>query len=83
MKYPEHEKQRAVKTRSQAIGDFLDWLTSEKEICLHKWSEYYKKYYPSCIKTEDLLAEFFDIDLKVVENEKLTMLEEIRKTNGI
>lgn len=29
-KYPEHEKLKKVSERSQAIGEFLDWLGSEK-----------------------------------------------------
>ena len=34
-KYPEHEKLEQVKEQSQACGEFLDWLLSEKrfQVC--------------------------------------------------
>ena len=34
MKYQQHEKLNTVKDQSQAIGDFLEWLHSEKGIIL-------------------------------------------------
>ena len=30
--YPEHDKLSAIKDKSQAIGEFVDWLHSEKDI---------------------------------------------------
>ena len=36
-KYPEHEKLQAVKDKSQAIGEFLEWLSSVKQIRFAKW----------------------------------------------
>lgn len=30
MRYPEHEKMKAIKDKSQAIGEFLEWLDTEK-----------------------------------------------------
>ncbi len=32
--YPEHDKLHAVVDRSQAIGEFLEWLSSEKDAVL-------------------------------------------------
>lgn len=29
--YPEHDKLRAISDKSQAIGEFIDWLISERE----------------------------------------------------
>jgi len=34
---------------------------------------------PGNFRVEDLLAEFFEIDRKKIEDEKQTMLEELRK----
>jgi hypothetical protein len=33
-KYPEHEKLHAVKDKSQAIGEFIDWLREEHNVHL-------------------------------------------------
>ena len=40
--YPEHDKLSAISDRSQAIGDFLEWLRSEKGAFLaheFKWED--------------------------------------------
>lgn len=39
-KHPEHEKLRAVNERSQACGEFLDWLLGEKHYTLGKYHEH-------------------------------------------
>ncbi len=78
--YPEHEKMSTIVDKSQAIGDFLEWLNDTKKyrICerQHKgWAE----HYPIRESVEHLLAEYFKIDLNKLEQEKREMLEEIRK----
>jgi hypothetical protein len=82
--YPEHEKLQAVKERSQAIGEFLEWMESERETPLTlasygKGEGGIELLFPANISTERLLAEFFDIDLGKLEQEKRQMLAEIRK----
>lgn len=135
--YPEHEKMAAVKDHSQAIGEFLEWLSSERElyICqngimdeapvywtddavllkygddrktwmdaakqegvldekvtsffhardelrfkVHHYEPYERSgFYPAGIRIEDLLAEYFDIDLKKIDLEKQAMLDAIRQ----
>ena len=79
MYYPECEKMKKVHTESEAIGSFLDWL-SEKGVWLAcQEDEDIEKPFP--YQTEELLAEFFDIDLKKVEREKRHMLEGCRINN--
>lgn len=39
-RYPEHEKLRAVKDKSQSIGEFIEWLPSQnlmlaRKVCPH------------------------------------------------
>lgn len=75
--YPEHDKLNAVKDQSQAIGEFLDWLRDEKGIMLARFGEG-GDLYPYPRSTQDMLAEFFDIDLAEIEKEKRDMLEKIR-----
>jgi len=83
-KYPEHEKLHAVKHLTQNIHDFLEWLGAEKQIDLCEVTDAdYGEFYPTSARTDDLIAEFFKIDLKKLEEEKLAMLEECRRTRGL
>ena len=67
-KYPECEKLQKVAEKSQVCGDFLNWLSFEGhvEIITRK-------------RTEELLAEYFKINLNKIEKEKQAMLDDIRK----
>lgn len=82
---PECEKMAAVKDQSRIIGEFLEWLRSEKEweICeltgqfdIDIIDDYLS---PVGFSTEELLAKFFNIDLDKVEKEKRQMLDELRR----
>ena len=79
MTYPEHEKLGKIKDQSQAIGEFLEWLRVEKEyrICIYDPADY-DHYFPVFTSTNDLLAEYFDIDQNKLESEKREMLDFIR-----
>jgi hypothetical protein len=132
--YPEHQRLEVVKDQSQAIGEFLEWL-SEKGLRLTRWLPEYTNdepkylyadergtslgykymheghaslpddtaasrrychavwdaalnpgyeyrpagYYEDHTGAEKLLAEFFDIDLTKLENEKREMLAQLRQ----
>lgn len=82
-KYPEHEKMRAVRSQSQAIGSFLDWLDhSGYAVC--EW----EKTGPGANRSHDfmrtqksieqLLADYFEIDLKKISDEKDAMYASLR-----
>lgn len=75
--YPECEKMAAIREKSQGIGEFLDWL-SERGIIL---ASYYEEagLSPRHTNIEQLLAEYFNIDLNKVEKEKQAMLAELRE----
>lgn len=89
MKYPMHEKLKAVKEASQAQGAFLEWLLSEKGYRLatdHEHDEACPRKCPRAdeleavhARTETLLAEYHEIDLEILEKEKLAMIEELRR----
>lgn len=68
--YPEHEKLKKVSDECQTIGMFLEWLREKYTIC--------DPDYPSHKGIEDFLAEYFNIDQKILEQEKRQMLEELR-----
>lgn len=87
--YPEHAKLQAVVEQSQAIGTFLEWLTSEKHMVICEWvntendsmSTRNEELIPAGVSITDWLAEFFEIDLKVIEAEKRAMLDAQRALN--
>lgn len=80
--YPECEKMAAVKDQSQKIGEFIEWLRSEKDWEICEWwgkLNHGGSYSPARFSTENLLAEFFNIDLDKVEKERRQMLDELRR----
>lgn len=83
MKYPECEKMNKVAKESQAIGNFLEWLSKNKKLTLCEFIEgdayTYDRYIPYHYQIEELLAKFFKIDLNKVEQERRQILEELRK----
>lgn len=95
MSYPEHDKLKKVAARSQAIGEFLDWLSDVKSISLatqHEHTSFCRdesgyngcgyrsgEYMPVHLTTRALLAEFLEIDEEKLELEKQSMLAELRK----
>lgn len=76
---PELDKMKGVKERSQSIGAFLDWLQSEREIVLAEYEYRGETLYPINLSIEKLLAEYFEIDLEKVEQERRAILAHIRK----
>ena len=99
--YPEHEKLQAIKEKSQAIGEFIEWLHNNKKVIFSKYFRFFKGTYnevsegeevdeedvfeslmPSPLRIEETLAEYFDIDLKKLEEEKRAMLETLRQANA-
>jgi hypothetical protein len=94
LKYPEHEKLHAITDKSQAIGEFVDWLDAEKSIVLARRHEHgddcrseegflmcgysTNDLIPAGVRIQTLLAEFFGIDEEKIEREKREMLAEIR-----
>ncbi len=79
----EIDKLLSVKDKSQTIGEFIEWL-QEKGYVLsfwlergqrpHSWSE----LAPLRKSIEQILAEYFEIDLDKVEHERRALLEELR-----
>lgn len=79
MKYPEHEKLKAVNREHQAISEFLEYLEDNGHSVIH--------YAPGCVDDEynrpleiksspnDLIAEFFGIDRQKFAEEKTQMLK--------
>lgn len=92
---PEHEKLHAIKDKSQAIGEFVEWLGSEgivlaryhahDENCLNEHGRLgcgmsRERLYPEHLAIRKMLAHYFGIDEDRLEAEKRAMLDEIRRT---
>jgi hypothetical protein len=78
IEYPEHIKLHAVRDKSQAIGEFLEWLNS-KGIVLCCKEEKGDGFCMTNTTNNEYLAEFLEINLEILEKEKTIMLEKIRK----
>jgi hypothetical protein len=77
-KNPEHKKLLAVKDHSQAIGAFIEWLGEEHNIVFATYDGDFLEEFP--FKTKDKwLAEYFEINLDKIEEEKLAMIAELRQ----
>lgn len=81
IKYPECEKMTAIKDKSQVIGEFIEWLTHERsisiELCVRNDNS--DGLMPCHTNVEQLLAEFFGINLEKFEKEQRQILDEIRR----
>lgn len=77
MNYPEHEKLHNIKDQSQIIGDFLENLPNG--LVLARWGGFeHDDLFLAHKRTEEVLADYFGIDLDKIEQEKRAMLEELR-----
>jgi hypothetical protein len=78
-KYPEHIKLQAVKNESQIIGEFLEALPQQGLwIC-----EQGGGFYPTDRSIQSMLATYFGIDLRKIDQEKQQMLDQIRRGNAL
>jgi hypothetical protein len=85
--YAEHERLSLIKDKSQAIGEFLDWLQNERKLVICRWypDEFIKgeriagTWELARIPIHTLLAEYFGIDEDKLEREKREILVDIRK----
>ena len=80
--YPEHDKLSAIKDQSQACGEFLEWLGSQGILLCSIPPDYDHTWLPIHRNVQDLLAEFFEIDLDKIEVEKRQMLDQLRAAAG-
>lgn len=80
--YPEHDKMDRVKVRSQVIGEFLDWMLNDTGIILAVVGSESDFLTPTSESFEQLLARYFEIDLRVIETEKRAMLAALQILNA-
>ena len=83
-KYPECDKMIAVSKESHAIGNFLEWLNEQKIVLAEYGTErgYRGTLFHTHVSIEKLLAQYFEIDLDKVENERRRMLKDFRRNTA-
>lgn len=76
--YPEHERQAAVLADAETIGVFLD--TSGYVLAEHIKIEGYAlpQLVPVSKSVQQIIADYFDIDLTKIEAEKRAILDALR-----
>ena len=91
VKYPEHEKMTALGERRATVQEFIDWLLDESPMKLVEECEVdvgrppcvrmQKMDLPTRMTREQIMAAFFQIDLKKISVEKDQMYQEILRDN--
>ena len=91
--YPEHEKLKAIQHQSQMCKNFIDFLREKGIIlCEEATEEQYEEsrecrmfkrevgpaYLETSKRDDQIISEFFEIDLNALSREKDQMIEEIR-----
>ena len=77
----EVDKMLVVKEESQIIGEFIEWLNRKYVICVERPDRIDNVWMPITKNIEQLLAEYYNIDLQRTEKEKRKILEKHRKEN--
>ncbi len=80
LEFPEHYKLSKVSKVSQEIGSFMDWLDNDKQYHLAQFNKEINEHRLSPVHFDinNLLAEYFDIDLKKLEKEKSEILNSLK-----
>lgn len=78
---PECDKLRKVTHKSQIIGEFLAWLQDEKGLVICDLED--NEYLPYGSSINQMLADYFEINLDKVEREKQAILDGIRIANEV
>lgn len=76
MEYTEHEKLKKVSGVSQEIGVFIEWLGA-KEMAIAEYNNFNDFMSPTHKSIPDLLAGYFGIDQKRLEDEKQHMIDNL------
>jgi len=84
MNTPELDKMLAVKDKSLILSGFIDWL-HEQQYVLAQYEGGFNgdELIPVFKDPEHLLADFFGIDLKKAEKERVALLESLRTDQNL
>jgi hypothetical protein len=66
--------------RAAAVQEFYDWLMADRQLC--EWVDEEEQYLPVRLGSgEQVLADFFGIDLNKIETEQRALLDAIRSAS--
>lgn len=74
--YPEHEKLRALNGANRTVGDFIEWLSMQGYV-IARFEERGDALVPAMVDRDELIARFFSIDRKKLQDEEKQMLSEV------
>ncbi len=81
LEIPQHDKLEELKGEYNAVGMFFEWL--KERYCLALWGEDdewdAETLYPVYPRTYEVLAEYYEIDLRAFWKEKDAILSAYRK----
>lgn len=87
LKFPEHDKVQALNGKHNVIGEFIDWLKTKYILATYVNNECSEDFpeilSPVWVNTNDLLAEYFKINLEALENERCTLFKALKNSNNI
>lgn len=78
---PELDKQLAAQAEARVISQFYDWLCSHG-IVLARYDEDRDEFFPHNQAPNNLLADYFEIDLNKAEAERIAILERLRANHA-
>ncbi len=76
----ECEKLAQVAPESQKLGEFIDWLRDDQGITLCIFDG--RQFQHHGRRIEELLADYFEIDLDKVETERRALLDAMRESHA-
>jgi hypothetical protein len=81
---PQLDKMIATRNSGKAdtVQEFIDWMLDAKhfEPCLYSADD--DAWYPARFDREEIMREFFGIDSRAVERERLAVLSHLRETTA-
>ncbi len=81
MNYPEHDKLKAITAEKEIVQSFIDWLYDETDLDIFEWTKY--DHFPTQKSREQIMAEYFGIDLQKLSREKDQILDDWREKQGL
>lgn len=75
----ECEKLSAVAEKSNVIGEFLEWM-QEHNFVVASWDDD-GELYPCRIQINPFLAQYFEIDMDKVEQERMELLKWLQEAH--
>lgn len=80
--YPEHDKLKGLNGANNTVGDFIEWL-AENGYVIAEWGDSGNYLEAATIGRDALIALFFEINPRKLEDEKRAMLDSLTKeANG-